>query len=228
MADVVLEIVTRGTSLSGDTDEFENRWTWKGDPATPVASITADLDGFYCGGVAGFAAGIGSWMGNELSRTTALEHTVYDITAFLDGSPHGAPIGIVAGGLLPTPESSDSLPGQIAAVVDYHADLTGIAEFGSHSRPRARRRGRHYFGPICFEAYTQQPTTEIGVWKGTFVTELQTEHHNLLHSSTFGPGWVVWSRKDAAVHPVIGGWVDTTPHRARRREEPTGIKQFWS
>lgn len=209
------------TSHSGDVDEQENQWVFSSDVALPNWSdIGALLSAFYnMGGVGVF--------GDELSSVIHPSYALYDISAHLNGSPHGAPFDM---GNTSSPLGVDgsSLPGQIALVVDYHADLTGISEFGPSSRPRARRRGRHYHGPMPISALDEDSTTNIPFWKAAQVAAFVGAYHTLLAGVPAGIEWDVWSRKDAAVYPIIGGWVDTTPHRARHREEPTNVKVFWS
>lgn len=213
--------VVKFASASGDVDEQQNGWVFSSDVALPALSDLAPmLDAFYHFGGTGVFS-------NELSNSVAPSLELYDISAHLNGSPHGPPYAM---GNLATPPTSggDGLPGQIAVVVDYHADLSGVAEFGAGSRPRARRRGRHYHGPITLGALDHDSVTKIPFWDALYVAKFVTAYHDLLAAVPTGIEFDVWSRKDAAVYPVIGGWVDTTPHRARHREEPTNIKVFWS
>lgn len=214
-------VTAKFPSLAGDVDEQENTWVFNhGIGDVDPALITPLLNTFY-------VTNLGNFFGRELSGSAAGTYSYYDITAFLNGSPHGAPFHMDSAGPL-NPSSDDALPGQIAIVADFHADLSGISEFGPHTRPRARRRGRHYHGPVKLTSLQWDATTRIPFFSGAFVGELQSAYSALLAGVPTGYEWCVWSRKDAAVYPIVGGWVDTTPHRARHREEPTNVKAFWS
>lgn len=208
-------------SAVGDADEEENLWVFSSDIAQPAWSdLQGPLAAFY------ETAMSGHWS-SELAVGQHAQYELYDISAHLNGSPHGAPFAM--GSMTGTIDIGGvGLPAQCAAVVDYHADLTGISEFGPGTRPRARRRGRHYHGPIQTADLAHAPTSNSAVWGTTLLTDLASGYSALKAAVGVGLEWDVWSRKDAAVYPVVGGWIDHTVRTQRRRVEPTGLRSFWS
>lgn len=215
--------ITKLKSLSGDVDECENSWAFHSD--VPGWPLSADFDNLRTALNAFYSTINSSVHSSELQVLSSGMHEFYDITGHLDGSPHGPPVSLRTPPAV-TP-SGDGLPGQIALVVEFNADLTGIAEFGAGTRPRSRRRGRHYHGPVKQVALEVDSGTKIPQWTTATMTAVKGAYTTLLGAIPTGVEWCVWSRKDAALHPVIGGWIDTTPHRARRREEPTNVKVLW-
>lgn len=159
--------------------------------------------------------------------TNSNEIEAYDITGHLDGTPHGSPVAM--GPFTIAAAVGNGLPAQLAGVADYHASLTGVVEFGPlKTRPRSRLRGRHYWGPLSTSAVANETASP---WDSTlaagFIDALAGFYVALMATAHFGPGWGVWSRKNAALAPVVGGWVDETVHVQRRRQDPAGVKVFW-
>lgn len=225
MAAVNRLFVVKLKSLTSEVDDVTQRWAWNGDSAND-GTARGELLSLYTGT---FDTDV---MGDFLSPAydRAANHAeieTYDITGHLNGSPHGSPIDITTWTLTGSP-STKSAPAQLACVVDYHADLTGVVEFGSGTRPRARRRGRHYWGALgdtIIDSHAGNPWL-VEILPG-FVTFLADAYTALLATATFGTGWGVWSRKDAAVNHVVSGWVDHTVHVQRRREDDLGIRTAW-
>jgi len=103
---------------------------------------------------------------------------------------------VVAVSFKPTPESAQ----------DYGAPATHMAS----SRPKSRHLGKIEFGPLDASA--------IGVdgnanpqFTDTFVNDAVAVLANFMAnvgSITGGAAWSVWSRRDAFVYGVTGGWVD--------------------
>lgn len=218
-----VKVVVKAPSVSGDVDEMENTWAWQGPTVGTISTsgVVTDLAAFYA------ALGSSFWS-SELSASVPWVVEFYDISAHLNGSPHGPPFHI-SSMANPIPTTGDGCPGQIAMVCDFHGDLSGVAEFGAGTRPRARLRGRVHLGPIQKASVVPETTTNIPKFSSTITAAATAALHTLAGSSSFGSGWGVWSRKNAAIVPIVGGWVDATPHRARKREEPTAAgKQFWT
>lgn len=165
----------------------------------------------------------------SLDRTT--NHGLvngYDVTAHLNGSPHGGPTDFLPFTLTAS-SSPKAAPAQLAIVTDFHADYGTATEFAPGARPRSRLRGRHFWGPLNDGAITSDSSTPWNSSISTaFLTALQTNFYpGLLLTTHFGPGWSVWSRKNAAFTHVISGWVDHSVHVQRRRSDPSGIKHLW-
>ena len=82
----------------------------------------------------------------------------------------------------------------------------------------ARRRGKHYLGPWGNEVTT---TSDVGLPAPANVvlnTIRLASVNLLLIGDTLDGDWAVWSRSDAAMFPVVGGWIDNEFDTQRRRE----------
>ena len=140
-----------------------------------------------------------------------------------------------------------ALPSEIALVTSFHADLTGVLEHGAFSttipsseaaidqgapavhggiiRPRARRRGRLYIGPLQGAALTTDIATE-GRPVAAFVTALKESSERLRHTAFATCG--VWSRRDAAVLTAVGGYTDREFDTQRRRGHEGTSPSSWT
>lgn len=158
---------------------------------------------------------VGQFISNQVSRAATHEIQAWRLHAGPLGSPDltKAWLGPVAA------SDADGLPTEVAGCLSFHASLTGVLEEVGATRPRARRRGRIYVGPLTVEAvdttappYVLNPSftgtlREAAVRLGSFAgNELST-----------GEGWGVWSRADQTVRKVVGGWTDNAPDTQRRR-----------
>lgn len=170
---------------------------------------------------------------------------VYDITGHLDGSDHGSPFwGDVFD--LPDNTAHGPLPDLAAACLSFHADLTGIVESGAvgpiptpeaaqdmgapathegQTRPRARKRGRVFFGPLNDLCLDWTGPGNRPVLHANFLDDATFAMHRLANA---GVGWAVWSRRDGAMHNVQGGWVDNRFTAQRKREEDASLRVLWS
>lgn len=167
------------------------------------------------------------YLGQQLSTVTnACEVRVYEIPATpgLLGSPVAVrnwTLGAV-GGL------GDSLPAEVAMVLSYNAILTDIAETEANPtpppatiRPRARRRGRMYIGPLNSGA---METTEPGPVRPLplFATTLRESANDYLVSPSFNWGWRIFSREDWVARGVVAVSTDDAFDTIRGRGvEPT-------
>lgn len=221
--DVLLEV--KLPSATPFTDDTTDRWAFHaGAGDVDVAGVETAIEAFY-------NTTLATYLSPALSRATgAVSSSYYDIAAHLSGTPHGAPINVDYWTL--GSSGGDALPSQLAAVIDFHADLSALSEFSGATRPRARHRGRHYFGPLMSSAITNGNSGAGYQAKlyGGLTSALQTAYANFLTAVGLlvGTEWCVWSRKDAALHPIVGGWVDETPHVQRRVQDPAGIKHTWT
>lgn len=120
-----------------------------------------------------------------------------------------------------SPVGGDSMPPEIAAVVSFKPNLEGVFEVFGASRPRQRRRGRFYFGPLRFGA--------LGV-DGMFTTIFRDALRDavILHLDHAGEiaenrlagspwRWVTYSRAEGMNWQVKDVHVDNAPDIQRRR-----------
>jgi hypothetical protein len=158
----------------------------------------------------------------------------------LDGTPLGSPdfSRTFASNLPAADTGHPDLPPEVAVKVSLHGDLTGVLEVGppvtvptTHearregapttttviSRPRARRRGGFYFGPLgtAEDCLRLDPTSQE-VYLGTnLITDLAVSYAAFHIGADDTP--VVWSRREANVFPVVGVKVDDAVDIQRRR-----------
>jgi hypothetical protein len=199
---------------------------------------------FFTTAPAGMTQTIGAWLSPTLTRVGTPDRVdVYDLTAHLDGSPHGTPILSLPFDIT-GPSSTFEMPGQIAVTLAFHADDAAIPErtpgatiptedeavdVGAPSthpgtaRTKSRARGRVYIGPLNRDSLQSsgQPSSAL-------VADLNIAAENLLVTSIVSNTlWGVWSRRDALVRPVIGGWVDNEFTTQRRRREKPTVRTLW-
>jgi hypothetical protein len=215
-------IILRYVDPTKGRASFSTTWEQIGsDTDVNIASIQNDLGAFLNDVNAGQAHPMAYYLSPAISRA-ATDSTIeiYDVTAHLDGTPTGPPIYAHNFALATAGASGHSLPEGVSALFWLHADYGTDAEFGSHTRPRARDRNRFYLGPLNDSAIQQQSVTNISVLSDQFLADAALALQQLGHSSP-GPADetqpVVWSRKNAGVKQVAARGIDLRPKYQRRR-----------
>jgi hypothetical protein len=252
MSDPVLLVATL-PALSGiPADAFEN--TFAANPGTANdAALLAMIADFY--NHANFTHPICDYLGGAVSRAAnAATLRIYDIAAHLDGSPHGSPRStqqFTINAAAAEPATVENLPTQIACAISMHADLSALAEIGptvatlptpdravdfgapaTHSgktKPRARARGRVFLGPLT----TLCAETDAGDGRVNVTAAAQADFAGaivrLADALLAVTGYLaVWSRRDAMLRQVTGGWVDDRFDTVRRRNEAAESRNTWT
>jgi hypothetical protein len=156
------------------------------------------------------------------TATNACEIEFYDVTAHLDGSPAGAPIGVTSFTLADDMTSQIPLPEGVAALFRWRADYGTDVEYGTGARPRARDRNRFYLGPLNERAVDGSGAGGTSAFKSQFLTDANDALGIIVAGALSGSSEnvpVVWSRKNASVKPTnveLYG-VDPRPKYQRRR-----------
>lgn len=237
MADV-LTIATLAHVDGINADAVQNSFCFRtlgsSPTSTDLTAIETAVKNFYNAVPTGFGP-IAESLSSSLSRVAnlcTLKH--YDITGRLGvGDDHGSPIQQVNWTLGPklTGTIAD-LPAEMSIVCSFRADWGTTPEFGpelgpggGHVRPRARKRGRIYIGPLHVNVMTQDTTTKR-VKLATFIMNGFTQAMKQLRDDS-ATEWRVWSRVDAATYPVVSGWVDDAFDSTRRRGEKTQQRVFF-
>jgi hypothetical protein len=205
--------------------------------ADAVAAVTAIYNVSPDGGGSN---PLGLYINSEISRVAPVQWSTYDLTAHLDGSPHGSPTA-TGGFILRGPSSTNQLPDQVAGVMSYHAIDASVLESGpsgpiptpdravdegapathvGNTRPKSSLRGRLYIGPLTIEAVQAN-----GVTSAAFSASMQACGIKLM---TDALGWCVWSRRTASVHNIVGGWTDTGFGVVRKRNTAARLKAAWT
>lgn len=188
-------------------------------------------------------AALGTYLSSSLAGTWDLLE--YDITGHLGGGDVGSPIFTALGAALPAPSTLLNAPRGVCAVLAFNSgtgspvsgpsaslptteaaqDQGAPATHTGVTRPRSRHEGRIYFGPLNLNTFQTSDPSGRTIIHPNLVADLADGAHAL---SGAGVGWAQWSRRDAAVHNVIGGWIDNSTHYQRRREEVPGVRTPWA
>lgn len=216
-------------SVSGlDEDAVQNSFVIDGapgwDPVAAKGEVTIPLASFYNAAVH-TGLKVSDFIGPSISRTAlAASIKLYDISAHLDGSPHGSPVSTDAftvGGPAPAGE----LPREVAFAITLRAgnwasqpvERPDGADAGSEvDRPRQRHTGRIYLGPIGENADAMvsginRPETAFMETCRKAIVHLETQ------LAVGGHHLAVWSRKDAVARNVDDVQTDNAWDTQRRR-----------
>jgi hypothetical protein len=167
----------------------------------------------------GAGSAISGFLGHSVSRgTDAAEVNLYEKTDLAGSADFGSPTLETRFTLGPVVPATTPLPEECAVVVAYHGDLTGVAEESGLTRPKARRRGRIYLGPLSNVAGSVEAgTNRLRVLSG-FMTNLAAAMAFLDTDLAPTPYiWSVYSPTAGATYPVVGGWIDDAFDTQRRR-----------
>jgi hypothetical protein len=106
------------------------------------------------------------------------------------------------------------LPGEVACALSFRASYLGLVEEIGNTRPRSRRRGRVFIGPLNQQAVTTDAVSEARP-AAAFISDLVAVGARLRDSIT--STWCVWSRMDALFAPVETVWADNAFDTIRSR-----------
>lgn len=224
---VVLAVVKLAKKSGIPADAVQNTFTFT-TPSTPAIgteldAISSAVQAFYntshtFGGTTGNVAGLLAF--NVSPAAGASTISFYDITTHLDGSRHGSPLRVDTWTL--SAVGADSLPDELACVLSVHSDLTIYTEFGIGTRPRARHRGRLFIGPLAQSSLTADAVTFEEILAGATRNRIAGAAVALRDDAS--TVWAIWSRKNADVNPVTGGWVDNAFDVQRRRGNKPSLR----
>jgi hypothetical protein len=203
--DFVLEATGSDVNLDFGTDTKPQNW----------------IKGFFNDVGPGQTNALCYYIANNISRTngdSVIEW--YDVTAHLNGSSAGSPFRMDTWQLGAGGNFTDYAPG-VCVLGAYRAAYASDMEHVGATRPRARDRGRLYFGPLN----TLAIETIAGLVTPAFSTDFAAaiDSHMQTQNSTSANqfNWVVWSRKAAAVKPAEFYYVDEAATYQRRRADST-------
>lgn len=222
-ADVLVRpIMQAATGLPEDA--VVNDWAFRliagGAPsAGDLAAIAGVVGNFYRAGAAA-ADRVGNYISDVINRAVTHEIQVFSISA--GGSPiySEAWLGPVAAAL------GAPLPNEVAGVLSFHGDLTTVVEEAGATRPRARRRGRVYIGPLIQSAITNATPPPLA----PAFTLAMRANATVMYDAAEAAGWrwSVWSRADDELYPVVAGWTDNAPDTQRRRGQDATLRNVFT
>ena len=164
------------------------------------------------------AKSVANYLGSQLSRVAAGGRIdLYSLVGHLDGTRHGSPLATYVFTLAMAGLLHADWPSEVAITASFHAAYGLLAEEIGNTRPKSRRRGRIYLGPL-----TQQTGVEDSTFNKVTVAPGVTQViSNAMKDLMNDPdtNWCVWSRKDQLTESVVGGFVDEAFDTRRSRGE---------
>lgn len=114
--------------------------------------------------------------------------------------------------------SASSHVAEVAACLSLAGDLSGFPEESGTTRPRARRRGRVYLGPLSVGTTTNDVATGDVFFTSTFMDAV-LDAAELLQSTLDATGAVlgIYSRTMGVLVPAETCWMDNAPDIIRSR-----------
>lgn len=215
-------------SLDSVVDNPSVQFVWQNDAATDWSGVGPLLDAmpsFFNVLATSQSEKLCDYISKVISRGTNASLTeVYDITAHLDGSPHGSPVAMQSWTLGTPDATAPAYPEGVAATISFRADYGTDVEFGTGTRPRARDRNRVYLGPLNGAAFVNDGTTNRCKFSTSFINDCLFQMVGF--SSTIGTepdSWNLrqWSRKNALTKICTEAWMDDRPDYQRRRSDPS-------
>lgn len=213
-ADILVRAVMQGdTGLPADV--FVNDFAFHFIAGTAPTSINLTalfgcVDSFY-NDVQASGFSVSKFIGEAVDRTATHEFQAYNIAA------GGSPVFTLAWLGPGAPGTANvNMPTEVSAVLSFHANLTGLAEESGATRPRARRRGRVFVGPLTTDAVSitdDDPRLQTSILSTLRQAAIDMHDEAVLAGFT----WSVWSRAEDTLFPIVGGWTDNAPDTQRRR-----------
>lgn len=226
MAASVAILVARLASVGGLPEDIVENVFHLGYTASSgdLQDAAEAVEAFYNDVATGATTSIAEKLSTSLSRTAdACAVNVY-VQADLTGvTPTGSPT-VIHPFTLGAADNTEPLPEEVATVISYHGDLSVPVQQVNPSpppafiRPQSRRRGRLYIGPLAQStgSDTGARFRPLATWMedlGLALLDLHTAFGALAGDGYFG----VWSKADAEVYELEGGWVDDAWDTQRRR-----------
>lgn len=209
-------------------------------------NLVSRVDDFY-NTAASNTVRVGSYMSDAINRAATHRMDGYRIVSGALGSPIFSTAWLGPATMVP---GADRLPNEVAACLSFHADLDGVVEeeagtssipsteeaidqgapttHPGHARPRARRRGRLYIGPLINNTILH--TTPNPRMSDGFLLAMREGGVRLIDGNDdagSGGSWGVWSRRDQQVHVITGGWTDDAIDTQRRRGVKAAARVLW-
>jgi len=230
MPSILAEVVLANTS-GLPADASINTFAFSTEHSTFAAAV-ADLDDplidFY-NGSSGQTGTVASYLAGCLVRTSnAAQIKWYDIAGSLDGSPHGSPLATTTWTLGAIAGSTNQFPGECAIACSFKASYATDPEEDGAMRPRARDRGRIFLGPVNDSVDTGGTSPIlVSTTVRTDITVAAARLRTAVLAISTPSYWAVWSRADAELKAVVGGWVDNAFDVQRKRGPKTTARTTW-
>lgn len=225
----LLVVATLEPAAGADAETAVNTFAFGSDVDVDAAvqlDILNAVASFYTGVPTGGTAAVGTYLTPRLSRSVGeCSLKMYDITGHLDGSPHGSPIAEGAF-TLPAAGSGQALPPQAAVAITLRARnaLLEPVEGAPNIRPRQRKTGRIYIGPLNLTAVDSDTGVGDQV-KNAMRDNLMRACEDLQDALVDGDyAWGVWSRAEQDLIPVTRVEVDNSFDVIRSRKRGATVR----
>lgn len=192
-------------------------------------AVAGAIGDFYDTVPTGGLTSIGALLSGDVDRDAlACQILVYDITAHLDGSAHGAPVDAFTF-TMPAASSVVRLPQEVAFVLTLESDTRNeepveVPDDGDPDavpqRPMQRHTGRIFLGPFnddALNATNGRPDATIRDTARLAAADLAPAIRAETIGGTGDEGWSVWSRKDEILRPIFTVATDDAFDTQRRR-----------
>lgn len=195
-----------------------------GTPATSgeLSDISTVLESFYNDVHGAMTNSLATYLAPSISRSELPQIRHFQLDGHLDGTAHGSPVRTDVLTSLDATGLSTGLPAEVACCLSFHASYGGDPEFSGTSRPRARDRGRIYFGPLISSLANTDGTTGRVKPAASLIGDLVLAGQFLRDDAD--TRWCVWSRAAARLVDVTTVWVDDAWDTQRRRGEKATLK----
>ena len=212
---VDVQVTVRLPSITGlRRDESVNTFAFSGvDDGTDSTAVLNMIRDFYVTSTPAALGSLSTYLGSSISRSAP---------AMIDFSP------IVGNTTLPVIASdtmflgggsTTPLPLEVATVLSFGTLIgTGL--------PLRRQRGRIYLGPLGTNTLNSEGDQPV-VASGLVLVMREAAARLRDASQAAGTPWSVWSRADAVLWPIVGGFVDNEFDTQRRRQLPATLRETW-
>lgn len=224
-ADVLVKAVMECTTGLA-ADRVVNDWAFHFGTVDPddaaIQALFDAVDGFYRDTQSNTHS-VGEYLSPSINRSATHLLQAYTIKTPPLGSPR-----LEQSWLGPVnPGAANPFPQEVAACLSFRADVVGIPEHSGADRPKARRRGRVYVGPLMSNSL--QGTVAPYLFDSTFLQTLrQAATAMAAEAGQAGWTWSVWSRKDTVLRAVVDGFTDNAPDTQRRRGPKANTRVTYS
>jgi len=226
-------------SVSGNPDDrFVNDWHlhWAGAGAPGGGDFeyaTEQIRYFYDEIAGGQGEAISETLSGVISRVADPKpHMVRFYNILGGGAPSGPPAADVPFAIVGPGDESMNLPSEVAVCVTllgtgYYSvpefDYVNLSPAGNPTRPRSRRRGRIYLGPLNNNAIPGDPaafSTDVPRVKSGLQADIGIATHRLAVAMDDGDWHLcLYSKVDDTRYDFDTGWVDDAFDTQRRRGE---------
>lgn len=195
-----------------------NTWHFSGDSGASTAGplIAELIYDFYNEGVSPSGNRVANMISPVVDRgALKCRLTIYDQAQAKPRRPF-----YDEGWTLAAASGTGKMPLEVAAVSSFQGNRqSGV--------PQARRRGRHFIGPLTDGTITAGTSSSMPELSTDVRDILSGAAARVVQNGSDDARWCVYSRVSGDLVPVTNGWIDTDPDTQRRREPTPRARKTW-